>query len=181
MSRNFQKLNLPIPFLNTEFDLTSVKQIIKVNPHTILNPELFNLVESSGKIKIVNCIVLYYSAMHEPSRIHIDDDDVYDQTNLNLVIGGTNSKTFWYEPVDGYNGEVVKTPFTTIRKYNNAKLRIIESRNINGTCLFQGAVPHNVINQINERWCVNLKLKTINNEWVDWNTALQLFNCYLTN
>ena len=26
-----------------------------------------------------------------------------------------------------------------------------------------------------------LKLKTINNEWVDWNTALQLFNCYLTN
>jgi len=181
MPRNFQRLKLPIPFLNTDFDLVSVKQTIKVDPYTILNPELFTLVESSGKIKIINCIVLYYPATYEPSRIHIDDDNVYDQTNLNLIIGGASSKVFWYEPIEGYNGDVVKTQFASIRKYDISKVRIIESSNINGTCLFQSAVPHNVINHVTERWCVSVKLQTVNNEWVDWNTALELFNCYLIN
>jgi hypothetical protein len=179
MSVYFKKLNLPISFLKDTFDISTVKRTSFIDVDTILNPELIRLTESSGMVKIVNCIVLRYIASATPSSIHIDDNDVYDQTNLNFVIGGSDSKVFWYKLLNGYSGYEIKTPFATRKGYDVDKLQLVESVSIDGACLFQGAVPHNVINEISDRWCVSVKLKKTNNEWLDWNTALDVFEPFI--
>jgi hypothetical protein len=181
MPSNFEKLNLNVPFLKEEISsrIKHIKTTVKFRPELILHEKLISLVESLGTIKIVNCMIIYYPVADTPSLIHIDDAGVFDQTNLNYVIGGAGSKVFWYEPEPEYSGDIVTTPWATRPTYDINKMIVSESTEIIGACLFQSGTPHNVINPIEDRYCINVKLKNINSEWLNWNSALQLFNRYI--
>ncbi len=179
MPNNFQKLNLNVPFIREDISsrLTHLKRTIQIRPELILHEKLISLIESFGTIKIVNCLVFYYPA-RTASLIHNDDAGVFDQTNLNFVIGGTGSKVCWYDTIPGYSGEIFTTSFATRPTYNSDKMIVSESTEIIGACLLQAGTPHNIINPIEDRYCISVKLKNINSEWLNWNSALQLFNRY---
>jgi hypothetical protein len=176
--QHYRKLNLSVPFLRKDFDITSITKTSKVNPGEILSCELIELA-NANEIYITNCIVLFYKASNVPSIIHIDDHNEFDQANLNLVIGGASSKVFWYNCLDGYEGDIKQSPFAIKRDYDFSKLTIAEEAAISGTCLFQGGVPHNVINPIEDRWCISVKLRTVNKECITWQSALEIFNSYI--
>jgi hypothetical protein len=181
MPSNFQKLNLNVPFIREDIlSLNHIKSPIQwFKPELILHEKLINLIESFGTIKIVNCVILYYSATDNPSLIHIDDAGVFDQTNLNFVIGGSGSKVFWYDTTLGYSGDVVISKWPTRPTYDINKMIVSESTEMVGACLFQSGIPHNIINPIEDRYCIILKLKNINSEWLTWSSALQLFDRYI--
>jgi hypothetical protein len=181
MPSNFEKLNLNVPFIREDIrsQLIHIKSTIQLRPELILHEKLISLIESFGTIKIVNCVIVYYPVTNTPSFIHIDDAGVFDQTNLNFVIGGTGSNIFWYDPKPGYLGDIVTTLFSTRPTYDIDKMTVSESTEIIGAYLLQAGTPHNVINPIEDRYCIIVKLKNINSEWLNWNSALQLFNRYI--
>ena len=181
MPSNFQRLNLNVPFVREDIDsLLQIKSAVQwFRPELILHEKLISLIESFGTIKIVNCVLLYYPATDTPSLIHSDDAGVFDQTNLNFVIGGTGSKVFWYDTLSEYSGDIVNTPWSPRPTYDINKMIVSESTEILGACLLQAGTPHNIVNPIEDRYCIIVKLKNINSEWLTWSSALHLFNRYI--
>jgi hypothetical protein len=177
---NFKKLNLGFPFLQSDLDITNIRTVTRFNSPLVLNPLLISMISQSG-LKADNTVVIYYSATANISTIHIDDEGITDQTNLNFVIDSGSAMTNWYNTNDGYSGHLSKNIFTSLRRYNINKLTLIESINTTGTGLFQSGVPHNVSNISSDRWCFSVKLRTLENNVVKWEDAVRIFEKFIIN
>jgi hypothetical protein len=177
---NFKKLNLGIPFLKSDLDTTNIRELSIFKSPLVLNPSLISLISQSG-LKADNTVVIYYSATTNISSIHIDDEGITDQTNLNFVIDSGSAMTNWYNTIDGYSGYLSSNTITALRRYNINKLTLLESINTTGAGLFQSGVPHNVINISSDRWCFCVKLRTLENNAVKWEDAVRIFERFIVN
>ena len=177
---NFKKLNLGVPFLQSDLDITNIRKVSKFNSLLILDPLLINLISKLG-LKADRTVVIYYPRSASTSLIHIDDDGVLDQTNLNFVIYNESAMTNWYSPIVGYSGNPMSTTLASIRSYDINKLTLIESINTTGEGLFQAGVPHNVSNISSDRWCFSVKLRTLENNVVKWEDAVRTFEKFIMN
>lgn len=178
MSLYFQKLKFHVPFLIDESVVTTINKLTVFHSPDIISSDLLSLIKELG-IKSTVAVVLFYPKHISDSNIHIDDIDVYDQTNLNFVIDYGSALSNWYCPLNGYEGNVSANIVTRTKSYDARHLTLVESTNTTGTCLFQGGVPHNVSNISNNRWCVSLKLRTNNNQPVNWRDAIMLFDKFI--
>jgi hypothetical protein len=179
---NFKKLNLGIPFLKSDLDITNIIRPLTIfNSSMVLNPSLISLISLSG-LKADSTVVIYYSGfIANTSSIHIDDEGITDQTNLNFVIDRGSAMTNWYNTIDGYSGHLSKNIFATVRRYDINKLTLIESINTTGAGLFQSGLPHNVSSIRSARWCFSVKLRTLENNVVKWEDAVRIFEKFIIN
>jgi hypothetical protein len=177
---NFKKLNLGIPFLQSNLDITNIRKVTRFDSPSVLNPLLISLIYELD-LKADGTVVIYYSAQNNTSSIHIDDEGITDQTNLNFVIDHGSAMTNWYNTTDGYSGHLSKNIFTSLRRYDINKLILIESINTAGVGLFQSGVPHNVSNVTSDRWCFSVKLRTLENNVVKWEDAVRIFEKFIIN
>ena len=177
---NFKKLNLGIPFLQSNLDIANIRTLSRFDSPLILNPSLINLISELG-LKTAVTVILYYPGSISTSNIHIDDDGILDQTNLNFVIDNGSAMTNWYSPNLGYSGDASNNILARIRSYDINKLTLIESINTTGEGLFQAGVPHNVSNVTSDRWCFSVKLRTLENNVVKWEDAVRIFEKFIIN
>lgn len=177
---NFKKLNLGIPFLQSNLDIANIRTMQKFDSSSVLNPSLISMIHESG-LKVGATIAIYYHPSPRGSNIHIDDEGIADQTNLNFVIDKGSAMTNWYNTIEGYSGHLSKNIFTTLRRYDINKLILIESINTAGVGLFQSGVPHNVSNVTSARWCFSVKLKTLDYNVVKWEDAVRIFEKFIIN
>jgi hypothetical protein len=173
----FKKINLEIPFLCNHFDLKKVIRTSKFKPTELISTELLDLI-TRLELVAVNSLVIFYPSNIKNSSIHIDDHDVYDQTNLNLVVNASSSSVNWYLPIEGYNG-VLSINMALKRDYEIDKMNLVESAIIEGPCIIQGGIPHNVSNLTGQRWCVSVKLKTTDMQHLNWKDALIKFDKFI--
>jgi hypothetical protein len=177
---NFKKLNLGVPFLQSDLDITNFRKLSIFASLLVLNPSLINLISKLG-LKTDVTVLLYYPRSASTSGIHIDDDGILDQTNLNFVIDNGSAMTNWYNPIMGYSGDAAKNKLARTRSYDINKLTLIESINTTGEGLFQAGVPHNVNNISSDRWCFSVKLRTLENNVVKWDDAVRIFEKFIIN
>jgi len=178
MSTYFKKLDLKVPFFNDHFDLKNVTRSLRFNTNEIISKELHDLI-SSLEIISKESLVIIYPKFTKNSVIHLDTHDVYDQANLNLVINANSSLVNWYLPKEeGYNGKLAYV-LALKRDYEIDKMNLVESSCIEGMCLFQAGVPHNVTNLEGPRVCVNVRLKTANTAHLSWSDALIRFEKFI--
>ena len=174
----YKKLKLKINFLKNKKLIMSFKKLTKIPPKLIVNPELLTFITSIGIIA-QSSIILYYDGKNSSSRIHIDDEGITDQANLNYVIDTGNAVANWYTPVGNYTGVITDNGITKMVSYDATKMKLIDRVCIKEECLFQGGIPHNVSNLSSERWCVSIKLRNEKFGVVTWNQALNLFNKFI--
>jgi hypothetical protein len=178
MSNNFKKLSFPVPFLNESFVYDKPRKL-GITPVTeILSPEMLELLKKIDNFRLGG-IIIYYNETQESSAIHIDNHNVYDQTNLNFYINAKDSLVNWYRPTDNYLGIPKHNGVAVKRDYEIDKMQLIESVNLQGACLFQSGVPHNVSNITSPRWCVSIKVSLHNSKYFKWQDALSKFEQFI--
>jgi hypothetical protein len=178
MSNNFKKLSFPVPFLNESFVYDKPRKL-GITPVTeILSPEMLELLKKIDNFRLGG-IIIYYNETQESSAIHIDNHNVYDQTNLNFYINAKDSLVNWYRPTDNYLGIPKHNGVAVKRDYEIDKMQLIESVNLQGACLFQSGVPHNVSNITSPRWCVSIKVSLHNSKYFKWQDALSRFDQFI--
>ena len=177
MSNYFKKLLFPVPFLNESF--VYEKLYYSLIPATeILSLDMLELLKKIDDFRLVG-IVIYYSGQQTLSAIHIDNHNVYDQTNLNFYINAKDSLVNWYKPINNYPGLINNNGLAWKRNYEIDKMQLIESVNLQGACLFQSGVPHNVSNITSPRWCVSIKVSLRNSKYFKWQDALSRFEQFI--
>ena len=178
MSNYFKKLSFPVPFLNESFVYDKPRKL-GITPVTeILSPEMLELLKKIDNFRLGG-IIIYYSETQKSSAIHIDNHNVYDQTNLNFYINAKDSIVNWYRPTDNYLGIPKHNGVAVKRDYEIDKMQLIESVNLQGACLFQSGVPHNVSNITSPRWCVSIKVSLHNSKYFKWQDALSKFEQFI--
>jgi hypothetical protein len=178
MSNNFKKLSFPVPFLKESFVYDKPRKL-GITPVTeILSPEMLELLKKIDNFRLGG-IIIYYSETQKSSAIHIDNHNVYDQTNLNFYINAKDSLVNWYRPTDNYLGMPKHNGVAVKRDYEIDKMQLIESVNLQGACLFQSGVPHNVSNITSPRWCVSIKVSLHNSKYFKWQDALSRFDQFI--
>lgn len=178
MSDYFKKLSFPVPFLSESF-VCEKQWKLGITPITeILSPDMLELLQKIDDFRLSG-IILYYSGESKSSPIHIDNHNVYDQTNLNFYINAKDSLVNWYRPTDNYSGLPKHNGVAWKRDYEIDKMQLIESVNLQGACLFQSGVPHNVSNITSPRWCISIKVKLHNSKYFKWQDALSRFEKFI--
>jgi hypothetical protein len=178
MSDYFKKLLFPVPFLNESF-VYDKPWSLAITPVTeILSSDMLELLKKIDDFRLSG-IIIYYSGASKSSAIHIDNHNVYDQTNLNFYINAKDSLVNWYRPTNNYPGLLKNNGVAWKRDYEIDKMQLIESVNLQGACLFQSGVPHNVSNMTSPRWCVSIKVSLHNSKYFKWQDALSRFEQFI--
>jgi hypothetical protein len=178
MSNNFKKLSFPVPFLSESFVCEKQWKLGTAHITEILSPDMLELLKKIDDFRL-NGLIIYYSGESTSSPIHIDNYNVYDQTNLNFYINAKDSLVNWYRPTDNYLGMPKHNGVAVKRDYEIDKMQLIESVNLQGACLFQSGVPHNVSNITSPRWCVSIKVSLHNSKYFKWQDALSRFDQFI--
>lgn len=163
MSNLCLDLNFNIDLFQPEFDLFSLSKVrfqtIGINA---INPVLINFL-SSNNIEI-RAVEVFYSEPDFGGGIHSDGtgDEGTDVTKLNYIFGGKNSLMHWYELIPDGRKVILNTEKNTayIGYYNEDTIRI-HSAQVGFPSIVQVAVPHNVRNFEEPRYCVSIVIQDI--------------------
>ena len=185
MNPYFVNLNFPFDFLNP-LALDLLDKLV-INPDTIVfqddvkkyvSEDLLNFLKE--KDIVCHAVILAYNKTMSP--IHIDDYSMDDQMNLNFTIGGYDSEVIWYKPKDGYNGHRnYNTAGATVKRFLPENMEEVHRQSVNGAGLFQCGIPHNVINPLDRRYTVIVKLRKQGypNIPIKFSEALEIFKEYI--
>jgi hypothetical protein len=151
-------LNFNIDVFKTEFDLFSLPKIrFQLLGIDTINPKLIDLLLNNN-IEI-RAIEVFYSEPNFGGGIHSDGigDEGNDVTKLNYIFGGKNSLMHWYKLKPNARKIILDTEKDTpyINYYNEDTVRI-HSAKVGFPSIVQVAVPHNVRNFSEPRYCVCL-------------------------
>lgn len=151
-------LNFNIDVFKTEFDLFSLpKTRFQLLGIDTINPVLIDFL-SSNNIEI-RAVEVFYSEPNFGGGIHSDGtgDEGTDVTKLNYIFGGKSSLMHWYAIKSDARKVILDTEKGTpyIGYYNEDTIRI-HSAQVGFPSIVQVAVPHNVRNFQEPRYCVCL-------------------------
>lgn len=150
------KIFLPGPF-SKDTDVYSFpkQRRTELDIHRHINPLLIEILQSKG-ISIM-LAELFYSIPYLDSVIH---SDTFGESiaKINWVYQGRGSKMNWFKPISETN-IISGNLRNTYKKYSRSEVELIHSEEIHSPSLIQAAVPHNIINDSEERWAVSLMLR----------------------
>lgn len=140
-----------------------------VLPKDILSTDFMNELDSYGFY--FNEVRLFYRTPEtDPSIAHIDLD-TYNRRERNIhainwVIGGNNSKMFWYKDPETAGTLTQSRIWSFTYSWNRTELTLDDSVNI-GTnpVLVRTDVPHCVDSGNTTRWCISIRHDTLCNSW----------------
>ena len=178
MSDYFKKLSFPVPFLSESFVCEKQWKLGTAPITEILSPDMLELLKKIDDFRLKG-LIIYYSGESTSSPIHIDNYNVYDQTNLNFYINANDSLVNWYRSINKYPGLPKHNGVAWKRDYEIDKMQLIESVNLQGACLFQSGVPHNVSNITSPRWCISIKVSLPDSKYFKWQDALSRFEKFI--
>lgn len=149
-------LNFNIELFKPSFDIFSLpKTRFQTISQDTINPELVDFL-LKHKIEI-RTVELFYSEPNFGGGIHTDGsgEEGEDVTKLNYVIGGAGSWMHWYQ----LKPNAVKTMLVTdggtpYFNFANDETIRIHSAHVGFPSLVQVAIPHNVKNFDDPRYCV---------------------------
>ena len=106
---------------------------------------------------------LFYSTPNFFSGIHVDVKHG-DFTKINWVFGGTRSLMNWYKPKDEIvrNEQNLSAVNSSYIGYKRTEVDLLFSAPLGFPSVVQVGVPHNIINPIEDRYCISLVLSSFN-------------------
>lgn len=151
-------LDFNIKLFKPEFDLFSLPktrfQLIGIDT---INSQLIEFLSSKG-IEI-RAVEVFYSEANFGGGIHSDGagNEGTDVTKLNYIFGGKNSLMNWYDIKPNAKPNISMTDKgTPYVNYNNEDTIKIHSAQVGFPGIVQVAVPHNIRNFEEPRYCVCL-------------------------
>ena len=140
------------------FELPKVRlQLLDIN---VINIKLIDFLYNKG-IEI-RAVEVFYSEPNFGGGIHSDGagDEGDDITKLNYIVGGQNSLMHWYKLKPGARKNVMNTDKgTPYVNYFNEDTDRIHTASVGFPSLVQVAVPHNVKNFNEPRYCICLVIQ----------------------
>lgn len=158
-------LNLPVRFLNEDFDCKLMFTAHSVvDTKSTLSADVLDLLADHG-IQITSVELFYRRPNPKYGIVHVDNVGFADRLNLNYVIGGEGSIMSWFRPLkEGYTtvGDTGATPM----RWNFTDVELIHSAEIKQPSIIQSAVPHAILNKNKARWCVCANMRDSKNRSV---------------
>lgn len=156
-------LNFNIDVFKTEFDLFSLpKTRFQLLGIDTINPVLIDFL-SSNNIEI-RAVEVFYSEPNFVGGIHSDGagDEGTDVTKLNYIFGGKNSLMHWYKLKPGAKVNIMNTDKgTPYVNYSLKDTEMIHSASVGFPSLVQVAVPHNINNYDEPRYCICIVIQDV--------------------
>jgi hypothetical protein len=150
-----QPLNLSIPPLNENFDITKITARISSIGLDELHPEMKEWLDNVGLR--VTWIELFYRTPFSFMSIHTDTSPG-DFTKINWVYGGRDSTMTWYKlnDSDPSNKSITKTDVnTSYTNYTSGEVTPIFSSTMSGPHVVQVGIPHSISNPREKRYCLS--------------------------
>ena len=176
------KLNLPVEFVAPNFIDNGKFQELKISSN-LLNTEFNQWLDNLGLSICSNSSRFFSRPPNHPGSIHVDAFD-RAATKLNFVYDSYKCKMNWYELLPNKTSkEIVNSRNEKIRAFYKEDCRVIHTTLVDGTCLLNAQIPHQVIigeNQGKFRKCYSLNLidKTTKTK-LNWNHAMKIFNSFI--
>ena len=181
MNNYCQPLNLNLfPLITSKEFFIRIKKsghyAIDVEHET--NPVLKELLKSLG-LAVRRAEAFYRGPKCNPF-IH-SDTSPGDYVKINWVYGGKDSVMQWFTINPGVRKEVTKNTLgSTVCLYDKSEVTLAYETHIINPSLVQVGAPHNIINPIEDRICISLILKNINNKKVTMAEAQQALISYIS-
>lgn len=177
----YKKLNIPVQVLREPFD--TAKHSVKRFEHFDVNnfsTEYLEWIRGLG-LQLVHAEI-FYSVANTPYVIHQDHFKRTDFPKINFVFGGKNSKMNWYRVKPEKLGNIpepnIHNPYMT---FTQDQVDLVYSQELEGSCLVQAGVPHNVTLDTESRWCISTVYLLDNKRLLTWAEANKLFEPFIFN
>jgi hypothetical protein len=154
-----------------EFPIPSKpRQLWSYMPNKILNQSWVTMMKNNYNIDVIYVLLFYCDPYFSPNVAHID---IKSKTPdpcvcaMNWVIGGENSKMYWYNTPND-NKEIEFTGINTAYlSWHHDTLTECDSHTIlDNLTLVRTDVPHRVESANNKRWCISIRIDESNlNDW----------------
>lgn len=172
---------MPVQVLGEPFD--TAKYSNKRLQHFELNnfsTDYLELVRSL-QLTLVHAEV-FYSVPGVDYVIHQDHFKRTDFPKINFIFGGKNSKMNWYSVKPEKLGSIpepnIHNPYMTFKQ---DQVDLVCSQELEGSCLIQAGVPHNVTLSTDARWCISTVYLLDNKRLLTWAESNKLFEPFIVN
>jgi hypothetical protein len=123
----------------------------------------------------------FYSKPFLRSQIHIDNSKK-DISKMNFQIFGKKSKMCWYSEKENIRTETVRDPIIgPYIMYDNEDVTLVHCQEIKYPSIVQVGIPHNSLNNVEDRWvlCLNYYFKNTNIVRPTMDEARNIFSKYI--
>jgi hypothetical protein len=173
------KLNLNIPPLKKEYDVTTVTALHTSVDLNMIHPAMREWLDNLGIT--VQWIEIFYRKPGQHGEVHTDSR-AGDFTKINWIYGGKNSKMIWYKITDpkALDKKPNITPVeTNYIAYTMSDVTPVYAEELIGTYLVQVGMPHIVLNPREDRYCLCFVLSDKTGNRLTMSESYELLKDYI--
>ena len=140
-----------------------------------------NLLDWLNYLRItIQHIECFYRRPYNKGLIHSDVNGG-DFTKINYIFGGKNSYMQWYEPLAHSKGLDQRTPSgnTPYVAFAEKDVIPVSKACLTGYNLVQVGIPHTIINDSEERFCLSIVISDINKKRITMQQAQSVLKDYI--
>jgi hypothetical protein len=162
---------------------------IKINSVAAKHTKLDLLTEITQEVKdffdrhnfFIEVVEVFYLFPNDTMSIHSDRAIPGDYAKINWIYGGKDSVMKWYKILGAPAAPTYTTPIDSPSlQYEAAEVELAHEQTVGHPSLVQVGCPHNVVNGLNERFCVSIVFKHKSNQKrVTMNEAINAFKEYI--